>query len=179
MTDSVPSRNLVLVANVAQLGHLILADPSAAPSVVLGDWSPYRGGSTAMDFDPDRIGVVLGYLRGKTPAAFDVVPDENGKTWAWCQSPDYPGQRIRFNGVPSTRFASQVGADSPVTWKQGEAWPVKTITLAELAEGDVPVAETAVGRRAVLGDAIITMDGDHSITVSIPADYTVTVHARS
>ena len=43
----------------------------------------------------------------------------------------------------------------------------------------VPVAETAGGRRAVLGDAIITMDGDHSITVSIPADYTVTVHARS
>lgn len=114
-----------------------------------------------------------------TPAAFDVVPDENGKTWTWCRSPDYPGQRIRFNGIPSTRFASQVGTDSPVTWKQGEAWPVKTITLAEVAKGDVPVAETAAGRRAVLGDAVITMDGDHSITVSIPADYTVTVHARS
>ncbi|MGH3180812.1 MAG: hypothetical protein ACRDOE_02740, partial [Streptosporangiaceae bacterium] len=117
------------------------------------------------------------YLRGKTPAAFDVVPDENGKTWDWV--PGYTNKRIRFNGVPSARFASQVGADSPAAWKQGEAWPVKTITLSEVTQGDAPVTETPSGRRAVLGDAIITVDGDHSITVSIPADYTVTVHARS
>jgi hypothetical protein len=30
----------------------------------------------------------------------------------------------------------------------------------------------------VLGDAIVTIDGDHSITVSIPVRYTVTVHAK-
>ncbi|MGH3233908.1 MAG: hypothetical protein ACRDOH_11745 [Streptosporangiaceae bacterium] len=177
MTDSVPPRDLALIANVAQRGHELLADPSVAADVVLGDWSPYRGGSTKMDFDPDRIGVVFAYLRGKTPAAFDVVPDENGKTWDWV--PGYTNKRIRFNGVPSARFASQVGADSPAAWKQGEAWPVKTITLSEVTQGDAPVTETPSGRRAVLGDAIITVDGDHSITVSIPADYTVTVHARS
>lgn len=178
MTASTPPRDLALVVNVAQRGHEILADSSAAADVVLGDWSPYRGRSTKMDFDPDRIAVVLAHLQGKTPAAFDVVPDENGKTWTWCQSPDYPSDRIRFNGVPSARFAGQVGADAPVTWRQGEAWPVKTITLDELIEGDAPVTETVSGRRAVLGDATITMDGDHSITVSIPVGYTVTVHAR-
>jgi len=178
MTASMPPRDLALIVNVAQRGHEILADPSAAPDVVLGDWSPYRGGSTKMDFDPDRIGAVLAHLRGKTPAAFDVVPDANGKTWSWCRSLDYPGQRIRFNGVPSVRFASQVGADAPVTWRQGEAWPVKIITLAELAQGDVPVTETASGRRAVLGDAIVTIDSDDGITVSIPVGYTVTVRTR-
>jgi hypothetical protein len=67
----------------------------------------------------------------------------------------------------------------PVTWRQGEVWPVKTITLDELAEGDAPVTETEAGRRAVLGDAIVTMDGDHSITVSVPAGHTVTVRTRN
>jgi hypothetical protein len=170
---------MVLVVNVAQRGHEILENPSSvavAVDVVLGDWSPHRGGSTKMDFDPDRIGAVFGHLRGKTPATFDVVPDENGKTWDWV--PGYTNKRIRFNGVPSVRFANQVGADSPVTWKQGEAWPVKPITMAEVAQGDVPVTETPAGRRAVLGDAVVTMDGDNGITVSIPSGYTVTVRAR-
>ncbi len=179
MTNAMPSLDQVLVANVAQRGHEILENPSSvaiAVDVVLGDWSPYRGGSTKMDFDPDRIGAVLGYLRGKTPAAFDVVPDGNGKTWDWV--PGYTNKRIRFNGVPSVRFANQVGADSPVTWKQGEAWPVKTVAMTAITQGDTPVTETPSGRRAVLGDAIVTMNGDHSLTVSVPADYTVTVQAR-
>ena len=93
--------------------------------------------------------------------------------------PGYANKRVRFNGVPSARFANQVGTDSPVTWKQGEAWPVKPIAIAEVTKGDVPVTETAHGRQAVLGDAVVTMDGDNSIAVSIPADYTVTIHARS
>lgn len=92
--------------------------------------------------------------------------------------PGYTNKRVRFNGVPSTRFANHVGADAPMTWKQGEAWPVKTIALVEVTQGDTPVTETPSGRRAVLGDAVITMDGNQRITVSIPADYTVTVHAR-
>ncbi len=180
MTESTPPRDLALVVNVAQRGHEIIADPSTAADVVLGDWSPYRGGRTGkMDFDPDRIAVVVAHLQGGTPAVFDVVPDEGGKTWTWCQKPDYPGPRIRFNGVPSARFAAQVGADAPVTWRQGEVWPVKTITLDELVEGDAPVTETEAGRRAVLGDAIVTMDGDHSITVSVPAGHTVTVRTRN
>lgn len=180
MSGSAQSRDQVLVVNVAQRGPEIIENPSSVTviiDVVLGDWPLYRGNSTKMDFDPDRIGAVFGHLRGGTIAALDVVPDQNGKTWDWV--PGYTNKRIRFNGVPSARFASQVGTDSPVTWKQGEAWPVKPIAIAEAAKGEVPVTETAYGRQAVLGDAVITMDGDHSIAVSIPSDYTVTVHARA
>jgi hypothetical protein len=108
----------------------------------------------------------------------DVVPDQNGKTWTWRTSPHYPGRQIRFHGVPSVRFAAQVGADAPVAWRQGEAWPVKIVSLNELIEGDAPVTETPTGRRPVLGDTIITMDSGRSITVSIPAGHTVTVHTR-
>ena len=64
----------------------------------------------------------------------------------------------------------------PVTRRQGEAWPVKVVSLDELIEGDAQVTETATGRRAVLRDAIVTMDSDRSITVSVPAGHTVTVH---
>jgi hypothetical protein len=105
-------------------------------------------------------------------------PDQNGKTWTWRTSPHYPGRQIRFHGVPSVRFAAQVGADAPVAWRQGEAWPVKIVSLNELIEGDAPVTETPTGRRPVLGDTIITMDSGRSITVSIPAGHTVTVHTR-
>jgi hypothetical protein len=179
MTESAPARDQVLVVNVAQRGGEILDDPSTAADVVLGDWSPFRGRSTSkMDFDPDRIAAVLAHLQGKTPAVFDTAPDQDGKTWAWCQSPHYPGRRIRFHGVPSVRFAAQVGADAPVTWRQGEAWPVKVVSLDELIEGDAQVTETATGRRAVLGDAVVTMDSHRSITVSVPAGHTVTVHTR-
>ncbi|MGH3168524.1 MAG: hypothetical protein ACRDN0_21915 [Trebonia sp.] len=179
MAQPTSSRDQALVANVAQQPPALLANPSAAAAFVLGDWSPHRGQTTKMDFDPDRIGVVLAHQRGKTPVVYDVIPDENGKTWDWVTSPAYQGRRIRFNGVPSVRFAGQVGADSPVTWRQGEAWPVKTIGLGKLIEGDSPVTETATGQRAVLGDAVVTMDGGCGITVTIPAGYTVTVRTRS
>lgn len=131
------------VPDVAQRGHEILEDPSSvtvAIDVVLGDWPVYRRGSTKMDFDPDRIGAVFGHLRGTTTlAAFDIVPGEDGKTWDWV--PGCANKRIRFNGVPSARFASQVGADSPVAWKQGEAWLLKPITMSEVAQGDTPITE--------------------------------------
>jgi hypothetical protein len=176
MSTSDVARDQALVVNTAKRGREILADPTTADDVVLGDWSPYRGGhDTTMDFDPDRIAVVVGHFQGKTLAVFDVTPDENGETWSWRESPHYPGRRIRFHGVPSARFAAQVGADAPATWRQGESWPVKTVTLDDLIEGDAPVMETATGRRAVLGDAIITMDTDGGITVTIPVGSTLTV----
>jgi hypothetical protein len=175
-----PKRDQALIVNAPQRGREVLEDPSMAGEVFLGDWSPYRGRATAtMDFDPDRIAVVVGCFQAKSPAVFDVTPDENGKTWDWVQSPDYPGRRIRFHGVPSKRFAAQVGADAPASWRQGEMWPVKTVSLDELAEGDSLITDTATGRRAVLGDAVVAMDAEGNISVTVSAGRTVTVSTRA
>lgn len=181
MSDSsAPGRDQALVVNAPRRGREAIENPAMAGDVFLGDWSPYRGrATTTMDFDPDRIAVVSGCFQGKTLAVFDTTPDENGKTWDWVQSPDYPGRRIRFHGVPSKRFAAQVGADAPAEWRQGEMWPVKTVSLNELAEGDSPVTDTTAGRRAVLGDAVVAMDTAGNITVTIPAGQTVTVTTRA
>ena len=175
-----PQRDQALIVNAPQRGREVLEDPTMAGEVFLGDWSPYRGrATTTMDFDPDRIAVVIGCFQGTTLAAIEPTPDENGKTWEWKQSPDYPGRRIRFHGVPSKRFAAHVGADAPATWRQGEMWPVKTVSLDELAEGDTPIADTATGRRAVLGDAVVAIDADGNISVTVPAGRTVTVSTKA
>ncbi len=172
-SDRMPDQ--ALVVNIAKRGRDVLDDPSVADDAVLGNWSPYRGRSAGkMDFDPDRIAVVIGYFRGQMAAIFEVTPDENGHTWNWCSD-----HRIRFNGVPSRRFAAQVGADAPVIWRQGEAWPVKTIPLDDLIKGDAPVSETATGRRTVLGDVVITTSADGEITVIIPPGSTLTVRAAA
>lgn len=175
MSTSDATRNQALVVNVAKRGRNVVDDPSVADDAVLGNWSPYRGRSAGtMDFDPDRIAVVIGYFRGQMVAIFEVTPDDNGRTWNWC-----PDHRIRFNGVPSKRFAAQVGADAPVIWRQGEAWPVKTIPLDDLIKGDAPIRETATGRRTVLGDVVITTSADGDITVTIPPGSTLTVRAAA
>lgn len=175
MNTSDATRDQALVVNIAQRGRDVLADPSVADDAVLGNWSPYRGRSAGtMDFDPDRIAAVIGYFRGQMLAIFDVTLDDNGHAWNWC-----PDHRIRFNGVPSKRFAAQVGADAPVNWRQGEAWPVKTVPLDHLIKGDAPVSETATGRRTVLGDVVITTSIDGGITVTIPPGSTLTVRATA
>lgn len=175
MNTSDATRDRALVVNIAQRGRDVLADASVADDAVLGNWSPYRGRSAGrMDFDPDRIAVVIGYFRGQMLAIFDVTLDDNGHTWNWC-----PDHRIRFNGVPSKRFAAQIGADAPVNWRQGEAWPVKTVPLDELIKGDAPVSKTATGRRTVLGDVVITTSTDGGITVIIPPGSTLTVRATT
>lgn len=175
MSASDPTRDQALVVNIAQRGREVLADPSVADDAVLGNWSPYRGRSAGtMDFDPDRIAVVVGYFRGQMVAIFEVALDNNGHTWNWC-----PDRRIHFNGVPSKRFAAQVGADAPVSWRQGEAWPVKTVPLDDLIKGDAPVSKTATGRRTVLGAVVITTSADGGITVTIPPGSTLTVRATA
>ena len=173
-----PQRDQALIVNAPRRGQEVIDDPAMAAEVFLGDWSVYRGrATTTMDFDPDRIAVVVGCFRGNTLAVFDTTPDDNGKTWTW--SPDYPDRRVRFHGVPSKRFAAQVGADAPADWRQGEMWPVKTVSLDELAEGDSPIADTATGRRAVLGDAVVAVDAVGNISVTIPAGRTVTVSTKA
>lgn len=58
-------------------------------------------------------------------------------------------------------------------------WPVKTVPLEEVAEGDSLIADTATGRRAVFGDAVVAMDTAGNITVTTPAGHTVTVATRA
>jgi hypothetical protein len=175
LSTSGATRDQALVVNIAKRGRDVLNDPSVADDAVMGNWSPYRGRSAGtMDFDPDRIAVVIGYFRGRMAAIFEVTPDDNGHTWNWC-----PDHRIRFNGVPSKRFAAQVGSDAPVNWRQGEAWPVKTIPLDDLIKGDALVSETASGRRTVLGDVVITATADGGVTVTIAPGSTLTVRATA
>ncbi|MHA4815395.1 hypothetical protein ACXZ65_13690 [Streptomyces aculeolatus] len=176
MSESSAVRDQVLVVNAPKRGREVVDDPSTAADVFLGDWSPYRGRATSkLDFDPDRIAAIVGCFQGRTLAVFDAVPNAQGATWSWRQSPNYPGRRIRFHGAPSARFAAQVGADAPAHWRQGEMWPVKVVTLSDLIEGDAIVAETETGRRVILGSTVITADLGGNIIVTLPAGRTVTV----
>ncbi len=67
-----------------------------------------------------------------------------------------------------------------------DTWPWLPGSVVEQCGPDewyvcIEVRELAVlrdGRRAVLGDAIVTIDSDDGITVSIPVGYTVTGRTR-
>ncbi|MEU5425856.1 hypothetical protein AB0H73_09635 [Streptomyces olivoreticuli] len=168
-------RRQALAVNVNRRWSEVGSGISTEADVVLSAWSPWHGGSTTKRiFDPDRIAVVVACRRGKTVAVYDVVPNENGERWHWVG--DDPRPRIAFHGRPSQRFAAQLGAPSP-TWKVGEGTPVKTMELGDLLQGDLPADTTA--RQVVVGQAVVSTDGERRLTVSVPADYTVTIDIRS
>ncbi|MEW2434365.1 hypothetical protein AB0952_09290 [Streptomyces caniferus] len=168
--------DLALAVNVGRRWPEVEDGASTEADVVLSAWSPWSGRSkTKMHFDPDRIAVVVGCRDGQTMAVFDVLPDEEGLRWRWVN--DGPRRRrIAFHGRPSKRYAAQLAAPAP-KWRQGEGKPVKVLALTELLQGDAPADNSA--RRAVLGEAVVTTDGDRQIAVSVPADYTVVIHTRT
>jgi hypothetical protein len=166
--------DLALAVSVVKRWPEVERGISSAADVILSAWSPWVGTSTTrMHFDPDRIAVVVGCRRGETVGVFDVVPNKAGDRWDWVG--DGPRRRIRFFGRPSQRFAAQLNAPAP-TWRQGEGTPVKVLSLDDLLEGNS--ASPPDERHVVLGEAVVTVEAERHLVVSVPADYRVTVHAR-
>jgi hypothetical protein len=161
-----PQRPLVAVVNVARTWAEVERQQRTAGQVVLGDWNPYKGSSsTKLAFDPNAVGLVLGHRWGVITEAFDVDA-QNPFTWDNSYSP----RRIRWNGSQSTKWAHLSGAPSPVTWRQGEGTPIKILTITELAAGTAQVHnDDGGGKRAVLGDATISLLENGVLVVTMPA----------
>nr|WP_258404863.1 hypothetical protein [Streptomyces sp. F12] len=171
--DATASR--VLAVNVSQRWSEVEKGTSSEADVVLGDWSPWSGGSTSkMLFDPDEIAVVVACRRGQAMAVYDVVPNEQGRRWDWVGNG--PRRRIVFHGQPSRRYDATRSAPAP-TWRRGEGTPVKLLDLDVLLEGTAQPDNSA--RHVVLGEAVVRSDGDRRLTVSVPPGYSVTVHTRT
>ncbi|MFI0742528.1 hypothetical protein ACH4PU_31290 [Streptomyces sp. NPDC021100] len=174
-SDDDAPRFQALAVNVSRRWSEVGSGISTEADVVLSAWSPWQGRSTTkMLFDPDRIAVVVACRGGKTMAVYDVLPDADGNRWHWVG--DGPRPRVAFHGRPSRRFAAQLGAPGR-SWKPGEGTPVKVMELDDLLQGDLPADTTA--RQAVVGQAVVSIDGERHLTVSVPADYSVTIDIRS
>jgi hypothetical protein len=171
--DTTPS--VVLAVNVAQRWKEVENGTGSEADVVLGNWSPWHGGSTSKKhFDPDDIAVVVACRRGQVMAVYDVLPDDDNRRWHWVG--DGPRPRIAFHGHPSRRYDATRSAPAP-TWKQGEGTPVKVLGLDVLLEGEAQPDTSA--RHVVLGEAVVSSDGERRLTVSVPPGYSVTVHTRT
>ncbi|WP_431983919.1 hypothetical protein [Streptomyces qinglanensis] len=181
MSEERPEPDQALAVNVSRRRwREITAGHGTEADVVLGAWSPWKGGSTTIrHFDPDRIAVIVACRRGETMAVYDVLPSPDGQRWHWVG--DGPRRRIVFHGQPSTRFAAQLRAPAP-TWKAGEGNPVKVIGLGDLLQDDeAPERDNPdpQQRHAVIGQAVVALaDGGH-LTVSVPPEYSVTVTTRT
>lgn len=163
--------DLVAVVNVGRRWPEVERNLATPAEVILGDWNPYKGSSsTRLAFNPAAVALVLGYRGGDTPGAFDVDPEQ---PYVWL--PRYTPQRIRWNGSPSSRWARLVGMPSPVTWKQGEGTPIKILTLAELEAGSATVRDEPEGKRAVLGDATVSLVDTGVLVVTVPAGHEVII----
>ncbi|MGW1976473.1 hypothetical protein [Streptomyces sp. NPDC001889] len=174
-TEQHEPRLQALAVNVGKRWSEVAAGLSTEGDVVLSAWSPWRGGSTTSKlFDPDRIAVLVACRRGETMAVYDVTPDAAGERWHWVG--DEPRRRIAFHGQPSTRYAAHLGAPAP-TWKRGEGTPVKVLELDTLLRGTAP-SDTSP-RQIVLGEALVSTDGNRRLTVSVPSDYTVVIQTRT
>ncbi|MEV1040431.1 hypothetical protein AB0J01_27830 [Streptomyces sp. NPDC050204] len=169
----------VLAVNVTRRWDEIRRGIATEADVVLGAWSPWVGRSrTRKHFDPDAIAVVLACKGGKTMAVYEIRPDSEGKRWHWAPGVEPP--RIVFHGRPSQRYAAQISAPAP-SWAQGEGVPIKLLGLDDLIEGDGSPHEGRTAsrqRHALVGNAVVTLDGANHLTVSVPAHYTVTVTTR-
>jgi hypothetical protein len=177
-TDGHGEPDQVLAVNVTRRWSEFEEGTSTEADVVLGEWSPWVGRSTTVrHFDPDRIAVIIACRRGETMAVYEVQPDDDGRRYHWTG--DEPRQRLVFHGRPSTRYAAHLTAPAP-TWKAGEGTPLKLLTLDDLLEGEQPAGhDEPAQRQAVVGQAVITLNGTQNLTVSIPPHYSVTITPRA
>jgi hypothetical protein len=67
------------------------------------------------------------------------------------------------------------GTPSPATWKQREGTPIKILTLAELEAGSATVRDEPEGKRAVLGDATVSLVDTGVFVVTVPAGHEVII----
>ncbi len=87
---------------------------------------------------------------------------------------------MTFDGKPSTAWSHLIGQPTPAKpWgTQGDAWPVRFIDTAVVADGNVPVEETTEGRRAVI-DVVLTVGADQQVIVVVPPGRSIIVKAAA
>lgn len=112
--------------------------------------------------------VLLGVYDNTVVAAYDITGHARGTD-----------KKVTFAGSPSATWAHLIGQPTPAKpWgTQGDAWPARTEDTAVVAGGNVPVEETAKGRRAVIDDVVLTVGGDQQVTVVVPPGRSVLVRA--
>lgn len=154
----------LLAVNVTQLWPEIAKGRATEKRVVLGEWSPWVGTSEHhTHFDPDRIAAILACRKGRRMAIYEVEADEHGDRYHWT---DDERPRIVFHGSPSQHYAPWLHLPAP-TWRRGQGTPLQVLDLSEL---------TAGVRKQTIGPAVITVDDSaKTLTVSAPADYSVTL----
>ncbi|WP_019608445.1 hypothetical protein [Nocardiopsis sp. CNS-639] len=172
-----PKRTTVVVVNINKTWPEVEQGKRTAAEVTLGDWNPYKSNSkTIRAFEPDEVGLVLGYRRGVIMTAFDI--GENAVQWLESYDP----HRVRWEGSPSVEWTHLVEKASPVTWKQGEGVAYKTLTLDELTRMTAGTAPTPGEGGGVfpevtvsLGAVKVSLKGPRTVVVTAPDSMDVVV----
>ncbi|NYH55724.1 hypothetical protein HNR06_005313 [Nocardiopsis arvandica] len=164
-----PKRPVVVIVNINKTWPEVEQGKRTAADVTLGDWNPYKSSSkTILAFNPDEVGLVLGYRKGTIITAFDI--EEDGVRWLEHFDP----HRVRWEGSPSAEWSHLVGKKSPVTWKQGEGVALKTLTLDELAHMTADPAPAPSGGTDASPEVTVSLG---AVTVSLKDTQTVVVTA--
>lgn len=152
----------MILVHVKHSWPQVEAGQMSAEESVLGDWAGIAESSLAEHGD-----VVAGVYDNTVVAVFDVDPTTTA----------YVDGKVRFGGTPSTAWAHLIGQPNPGRpWGQrGYARSVQYVDTAVVAGGDVPVAATPAGRRAVVGGFTLTVGPAGDATLLVPRDRTVTV----
>jgi hypothetical protein len=114
--------------------------------------------------------VLLGVYDNTVVAAYDITGHSRGAD-----------KKVTFDGNPTTTWAHLIGQPTPAKpWgTQGDAWPVRFVDTAVVADGNVPVEETTEGRRAVIDDVVLTVGADHQVIVVVPPGRSIIVKAAA
>ncbi|MEU7802767.1 hypothetical protein AB0B10_26245 [Micromonospora arborensis] len=152
----------MILVHVKNTWTQVLAGKMTPDDSVLGSWAPIAESSLQQHGD-----VLAGVYNNTVVAAYDID----------LAATRYVDGKVQFAGVPSTTWAHLVGQPNPgKPWgQQGYARNVQYLDSAVVASGEVPVEESPAGRRAVVDDVVLIVDGDGAATVLLPPGRTVTV----
>jgi len=149
----------LFLVNLSKTWPKVLKGKRTPADVTLSAWAQIKDAD--LDAHADAI---LGIYKNAVVTAFDID--------GWTRSED---KRVTFTGQPSQQWAHLVGLPTPgKPWVPGQGRPVQVIPTAVLTEGEVPVADTPAGRRAVIDGYVLAVQGAMA-TLQVPAGGKVTV----
>lgn len=157
----------MILVNLKQTWPHVLAGRMTEDKATLEAWSGIS------DESLERYGdVVAGIYHNTVVTVYDIDAAETRR------EPDT--RRVVFAGSPSAKWARMVGQPNPGRqWgRPGDTRPVQYIDSAVVAEGAVPVERGPGGRRAVVGDFVLTVGDDGAAVLVMPAGRSLTVLTR-
>lgn len=149
----------MIFVNVTRSWPEVLAGARSAEDSVLGDWSALSESKLHQYAD-----AIVGVADGRVVAVFDVT------SWHHVGV----GDRVRFEGSPSTRWSPLVGTSSHVTWKRGQARPTRFVDTAEVASL-APAPAGSHRDRVSVGPFTLQLVGAADAVLHIPAGARVTI----